>query len=167
MIAKERFYVRVLTSEDIGLLADIERIELRTQKNAWSGQSLVECFSDSYILLGLFDVNKLIGFSLIYNTRFTNDLLTIGVDPDYQGRKLGAMLLEKTLEKAVETGDEECFLEVRVSNKIAINLYTRYGFKKVGIRKEYYNPVGNEPAEDAYTMSLVNIREQLDKMKQS
>ncbi|MGN1281905.1 MAG: ribosomal protein S18-alanine N-acetyltransferase [Succinivibrio sp.] len=164
-MVNERFYVRVLTLEDIGLLPQIEKIEYRTQKNAWSGQSLKECFDDSYILLGLFDTQKLIGFSLIYNTRFTNDLLTIGVDPDYQGRKLGALLLQRTLEKAVAIGDEECFLEVRVSNTVAQNLYTKFGFKNVGLRKEYYNPVGDEPAEDAYTMSLINIKEQLERMK--
>lgn len=157
-----RFSCKVLSRNDLNLVSDLEKIEFRTQKNAWNAQSLIECFDDSYILIGLFCVSKLIGFSVIYNTKYSTDLLTIGVDPDYQGKKLGELLLENTLQKALENDVKECFLEVRVGNCVAINLYTKYGFKKVGVRKGYYNPVGNEPAEDAYTMCLSDIKEAID-----
>lgn len=140
------------------------RLSLELKKNAWNAQSLIECFDDSYIILGLFDVKKLIGFSVIYNTKFSTDLLTIGVDPDYQGKKLGALLLHRTLEKALEIEDLECFLEVRVSNIVAQNLYKKYGFVEVGLRKEYYNPIGAEKGEDAYTMHLSDIKAHLEKI---
>jgi [ribosomal protein S18]-alanine N-acetyltransferase len=159
---ESKYTCRVLTRDDLNLVSELEKIEFRTQKNAWNAQSLIECFDDSYIIIGLFCVSKLIGFSVIYNTKFSTDLLTIGVDPDYQGKKLGALLLEQTLKKALEIEVKECFLEVRVSNQVAINLYTKYSFKEVGVRKGYYNPVGNEPAEDAYTMHLCDIQEALD-----
>ncbi|MGN0916182.1 MAG: ribosomal protein S18-alanine N-acetyltransferase [Succinivibrio sp.] len=152
-----RFSTRILTRNDLNLVKDMEVIELKTQKNAWNAQSLIECFDDSYLITGLFDHEKLIGFSVIYNTKFTTDLLTIGVTPEYQGKHLGQKLLFDTLKKALEIGDVECFLEVRVSNTPAINLYTKFGFQKVGLRKEYYNPVGNEKGEDAYTMHLSEI----------
>ena len=163
MTLPQRYSVRVLTRDDLSLVPQLEKIELRTQKNAWNAQSLIECFDDSYIILGLFDVKKLIGFSVIYNTKFSTDLLTIGVDPDYQGKKLGSLLLHKTLEKALEIEDLECFLEVRVSNIVAQNLYKKYGFVEVGLRKEYYNPIGDEKGEDAYTMHLSNIKSNLEK----
>ena len=38
-------------------------------------------------------------------------------------------------------------LEVRVSNKVAIALYEKYGFKKISVREKYY-----ENVEDAYVM---------------
>ena len=38
-------------------------------------------------------------------------------------------------------------LEVRVSNKVAIHIYEKYGFKTVTIRKNYYSN-----HEDAYLM---------------
>lgn len=164
MTLPQRYSVRVLTRDDLSLVPQLEKIELRTQKNAWNSQSLIECFDDSYIILGLFDVEKLIGFSVIYNTKFSTDLLTIGVDPDYQGKKLGSLLLHKTLEKALEIEDIECFLEVRVSNIVAQNLYKKYGFVEVGLRKEYYNPIGDEKGEDAYTMHLSDIKSNLEKI---
>ncbi len=157
------FYTRVLSRDDLNLVKSMEQIEFRTQKNAWNAQSLIECFDDSYIIIGLFKSSVLIGFSVIYNTKFTTDLLTIGVDPDYQGRKLGFMLLTDTLKVALSNEVQECFLEVRVSNIVAQNLYKKLGFKIVGTRAGYYNPVGNEPAEDAYTMHLCDIKQNLDK----
>ena len=164
MTLPQRYSVRVLTRDDLSLVPQLEKIELRTQKNAWNAQSLIECFDDSYIILGLFDVEKLIGFSVIYNTKFSTDLLTIGVDPDYQGKKLGSLLLHRTLEKALDIEDMECILEVRLSNIVAQNLYKKYGFVEVGLRKEYYNPIGDEKGEDAYTMHLSNIKAHLEKI---
>ena len=164
MTLPQRYSVRVLTRDDLSLVPQLEQIELRTQKNAWNAQSLIECFDDSYIILGLFDVEKLIGFSVIYNTKFSTDLLTIGVDPDYQGKKLGSLLLHRTLEKALDIEDMECFLEVRVSNIVAQTLYKKYGFVEVGLRKEYYNPIGAEKGEDAYTLHLSDIKAHLEKI---
>ena len=158
------FTTRVLTRNDLPLVKELERIEFLTQKNAWNAQSLIECFDDSYIIIGLFHREKIIGFSVIYNTAYTTDLLTIGVEPDYQGKKLGQLLLYYTLKTAAENKDIECFLEVRVSNIIAQNLYKKFGFVTVGTRKGYYNPVGSEPAEDAYTMHLSDISANLDKV---
>lgn len=156
-MSENRYSSRVIKSDEVNFVPDMEKIEFRTQKNAWSAQSLLECFDESYIIMGLFDFEKLIGFSVIYNTSFSTDLLTIGVDPDYQGKKLGFMLLKETLKVAHKNKDIECYLEVRVSNEVAINLYKKMGFEIVGTRKGYYNPVGSEPAEDAYTMFLKNV----------
>ncbi len=83
-MANNPFYTRILTREDLSLVKSMEKIEFRTQKNAWNAQSLIECFDDSYLIIGLFNSQSLIGFSVIYNTKFTTDLLTIGVDPDFQ-----------------------------------------------------------------------------------
>ena len=58
----------------------------------------------------------------------------------------------------------ECFLEVRVSNIVAQNLYKKYGFVEVGLRKEYYNQIGAEKGEDAYTMHLSDIKAHLEKI---
>ena len=51
----------------------------------------------------------------------------------------------KTAEKI---GAKRMLLEVRVDNVPALALYNRFGFKKMGLRKRYYQPEG----VDAYTM---------------
>ena len=45
-------------------------------------------------------------------------------------------------------------LEVRVSNWGAQRLYSRFGFRPVGIRKNYYQETG----EDAVVMWVDNVR---------
>ena len=44
------------------------------------------------------------------------------------------------------------FLEVRSRNVPAIKLYTAYGFKEIGIRKNYYK----DPQDDAIVMLRAN-----------
>lgn len=70
---------------------------------------------------------------------------TIGVDPAYQGRGIGRLLLADLLAFAKKG---EVFLEVRTDNDAAISLYQSVGFTTVGVRKRYYKVSG----ADAYTM---------------
>lgn len=139
------------------LLSELELIEQRTMKNPWSAQSLKECFDKSYKMLVLFYGDQVAGFAVIYNTKVTTDLLTIAVDPQYQGQGFGRFLLKKTLHEAVKGGADECFLEVRESNIRAQNLYKSMGFQIVGIRKNYYEATGNTKAENAFTMSVSEL----------
>jgi ribosomal-protein-alanine N-acetyltransferase len=53
-------------------------------------------------------------------------------------------------------GAEAISLEVRVTNWGAQRLYGRYGFRPVGVRKNYYQEVG----EDALIMWLDGILDQ-------
>ncbi|WP_092531325.1 ribosomal protein S18-alanine N-acetyltransferase [Amycolatopsis arida] len=72
---------------------------------------------------------------------------TIGVDPEFQGRGVGTLLLRALLARADELR-APVFLEVRTDNERAIRLYERHGFDRVGVRRRYYRPSG----ADAYTM---------------
>lgn len=156
--------VRVCSKSDAtGNLVDaLELIEQRTMKNPWSAQSLKECFDDAYKMLVIFKGVKPAGFAVIYSTKITTDLLTIAIDPMYQGQGLGKLLLSKTLQEALAQSADECFLEVRASNFRAQNLYSSLGFEKVGVRKGYYEATGDSPQEDAFTMCLASIQSAID-----
>ena len=59
--------------------------------------------------------------------------------------------MEQIVHASKFMGCKKIFLEVRVSNNHAIELYNKTGFKKVSIRKNYYRlPDGKE---DALVMS--------------
>lgn len=80
--------------------------------------------------------------------RRVGHLISIAVLGEYRGRGIGSALLSQTME--VMRGVYmvgSLFLEVRVSNTPAINLYRKYGFKTVRRVPHYYRD-----GEDAYVM---------------
>jgi len=76
-------------------------------------------------------------------------VITVGVDTDYQRKGLGKMIVEYMIQFARASGCEQITLEVRVSNEKAIQLYSGLGFVKLTLRKRYY-----ENGDDAYLMKL-------------
>ncbi len=78
----------------------------------------------------------------------------IAVHPKMRGRKIGELLLRTILEEAVRRGLNTSLLEVRKSNLIAQNLYRKYGYKVLTIRRGYYQ----FPIEDAVVMKLEDIK---------
>lgn len=54
-----------------------------------------------------------------------------GILPDFQGNGLANYLLEKSLDVVKKKG-YQVKIEVHKTNKIAINLYEKYGFKPLG-----------------------------------
>ncbi len=78
------------------------------------------------------------------------DVLTLAVAAGRWGRGIGSALLTALLAEAARRGCTEAFLEVRADNGRAQELYRRYGFGQVGIRRGYYQPSG----ADALVMRL-------------
>jgi ribosomal-protein-alanine N-acetyltransferase len=79
---------------------------------------------------------------------------TIAVDPANHRRKVGTRLLFELVQEAIRMGANAVSLEVRVSNWGAQRLYSRFGFRPVGIRKGYYQETG----EDALVMWAYDVR---------
>ena len=58
---------------------------------------------------------------------------------DYRNQNIASKLLNYLIELGVDNNCSNITLEVRCSNVNAINFYEKNGFKKVSIRKNYYN----------------------------
>jgi len=70
-------------------------------------------------------------------------ILDIAVAVDQRGRGVGRHLMEKAFEVAREKDAEFMALEVRESGLAAIGLYESLGFKRTGIRANYYEAIEN------------------------
>jgi ribosomal-protein-alanine N-acetyltransferase len=68
----------------------------------------------------------------------------IVIDPNYQGRGLGQLLLHALLQDAIARQLERATLEVRASNQVALSLYRKFGFQIAGRRKGYYRHTGED-----------------------
>lgn len=81
---------------------------------------------------------KMIGtlaYSLIYDRM---EIDNIEVEESYRGNGIGTKLMSYLVSVAIENRVINITLEVRKSNNIAINLYKKFGFREVAIRKFYY-----------------------------
>ncbi len=83
-------------------------------------------------------------------------LLNITVTPAHQRRGWARVMLDALAIWARGQGAQWLWLEVRVSNKRAKAIYESYGFREVGLRRNYYPAGGNgqSPREDAVVMSF-------------
>ena len=88
--------------------------------------------------------------------RVTSDeieIISILIDKKFRKIGIGKSLLKQLLNIALKKEIKNIFLEVSVENQIAINLYKKFNFIKVGKRKNYYFQKGKYI--DADIMKLV------------
>lgn len=92
--------------------------------------------------------NKVIGYAVgVLERNSVGHIVSIAVSRDYRGKGIGRKLLEELERRLKNKGARVFKLEVRISNRIAINLYVKLGYKTKEVVKNYY-PDG----EDAYVM---------------
>jgi [ribosomal protein S18]-alanine N-acetyltransferase len=91
---------------------------------------------------------QVVGYAGLMMTLDDGHVTTIAVDPAWHRHKIGTRLLLALSREARRRGATSLTLEVRLGNKPAQNLYRRFGFRPVGVRKNYYA----ETKEDALVM---------------
>ncbi|MFC2070593.1 ribosomal protein S18-alanine N-acetyltransferase [Chloroflexota bacterium] len=80
-------------------------------------------------------------------------ITSIAVREKYRRQGIGELMMVSVVDMAENLKARIVTLEVRVSNKGAQRLYSRYCFSRVGLRKGYYT----DDREDAVVMSTDNI----------
>lgn len=85
-----------------------------------------------------------VGFVVVSEYHLAN----LAVHPGLRRRGLGRRFLEDVMERLLDRNVQIVTLEVRVSNRSAIGLYAKLGFRTVAIRRGYYRSTG----EDALVM---------------
>ncbi|MGB9612600.1 MAG: ribosomal protein S18-alanine N-acetyltransferase [Candidatus Margulisiibacteriota bacterium] len=128
-----------MKDRDIPQVVEIENLSFKFPKS----ESVFRADEHKYLVAK--DNDKVVGYIGIEKILDEVHIINMAVHPDYRKKGVGKRLMQHVL------NDEEVFyLEVRVSNEIAQNVYKRFGFKIVGLRKKYY-PDG----EDAYVMRRI------------
>lgn len=65
-------------------------------------------------------------------------VVSVAVRPGHRGKGVGSLLMGTAQQAMGAKGATECYLEVRVSNAEAINLYQRLGYRTAGRLEGYY-----------------------------
>jgi ribosomal-protein-alanine N-acetyltransferase len=95
----------------------------------------------------------IVGFSGIWMMSDEAHITNIALRQQYKRRGLGELMLIATIDIARELKASIMTLEVRASNQVAQNLYGKYGFMQMGVRRGYYL----DNREDAVIMSTESI----------
>ena len=80
-------------------------------------------------------------------------ITTLAVHPNHQHAKIGSRILLALIDEARSRPVRSLALEVRVANWPAQRLYSWFGFRPVGVRKNYYAETG----EDALVMWIDDV----------
>ena len=94
------------------------------------------------------DGEKIVGYAGMWHVVTEGQITNVAVLDEYRGQKVGSLLMEALIKTAEEREMIGITLEVKISNYPAQKLYTKYGFKPEGFRKNYYKDTN----EDAVVM---------------
>jgi ribosomal-protein-alanine N-acetyltransferase len=141
-----RMAVRQLTYSDLPAALSVER---RSFPTPWSlAMFVLELSKPSGICLAASDADQLVGYLVCSRYDHVWHLMNVAVAPERRRAGVASRLIARLFEEA---GRELPFtLEVRVSNRPAIAMYERLGFRSAGVRPRYYQDNG----EDALIMWL-------------
>jgi ribosomal-protein-alanine N-acetyltransferase len=129
--------IRVAEASDLDALAALERACFQAP---WTDRDLREALvADRGLVLVADEAGGLpVAYALCLRLGDEAELLRIGVDPATRGRGIAGLLLDATLARLRELGIRRCWLEVRPSNRTALRLYAKHGFRHEGTRRRYY-----------------------------
>ena len=136
--------IRHATLRDVD---DILIIEESQFPEPWSRGMLVdELTSAENRRFTVVDIDRdVVGFlGLMYVLKDEMHINTLGVRPGFESRGIATALLTDGFADARARGIERATLEVATSNTRAHQLYFRFGFKPVGVRKRYYEKTGED-----------------------
>lgn len=144
------FSIRPASQDDLPKVLEIERASylLPWSEQAFLGE-LQKHFSRFLVLTDDETDSILPAYIVYWMLGDECHVLNIAVHYEWRGLGLASRLLRQAINEAVRQGFRRVFLEVRKSNKPAIDLYQRLGFFIDHIKRGFY-----ENGEDAYFMVL-------------
>lgn len=145
----KRIVIEPLTLKDLPSVLEIESMCF---SSPWSVSTFEQEFSNPRTeIFGAKIFDHLVGYVIVWHGHKESHITNIAVHPAFRRMGIGSMLLQKAIDVSKHNSDT-IILEVRKSNTPAINLYKKFGFKEIGIRKNYYL----DNREDAIVMAMKN-----------
>ena len=147
---REAAELRALQEADLEAVLAIEQ---SAYSHPWTQGNFRDALASGYWMQGLWLQGELLGHVVAMAGVLETHLLNIAVAPRRQGQGWAHMMLDALALWSRRQGAECLWLEVRQSNRRALQVYERYGFRRVGLRKDYY-PASRQQREHAVVMSL-------------
>lgn len=156
-----------------GDLAAVAALEATCFRHPWTMQGFAEAFGNERVVflvaamdggktadssgrIAADDPGRIAGYALLYTAADEGEIPTIAVAQDCRRQGVGKKLLQALFDAGRAMGIRRIYLEVRQGNGAAIALYAANGFRKMGVRRNFYR----EPTEDADVMARTLLDEE-------
>lgn len=141
--------IRKMTEKDVVRAASLEA---EIFSDAWSQKGFYDSLKNpDAIMLAAEENEEIAGYCCMYTALDEAEIVNVAVSPKYRRRGVATQMLSVLFEQFVPQGVSCVYLEVRAHNEAAKCLYESFGFRGIGVRKNFYE----KPAEDAIVMQMI------------
>lgn len=130
--------LRDMTAADVPAVHELERRLFPV--DAWPLQmfhdELAQAGTRRYLVAELH--GGIVGYAGLMCIEPIADVQTIAVVPEHEGMGIGSALLTELIRESSRRHAEDVLLEVRADNPRAQQLYRRFGFEQIHVRRRYY-----------------------------
>jgi [ribosomal protein S18]-alanine N-acetyltransferase len=144
-LATQEVQIRQFKADDINAISEIEQLSFKDPFPSYFLSQLADANPATFLVAVMND--RIVGYAVIDKWPDQEHLVSIAVIPASRKKGVGQALLDHLMER-LETGSLK--LEVRRSNKAALDLYRKNGFVQSGVAHSYYTD-----GEDAILMEKV------------
>ena len=138
--------IQIRTSESSDL-SGLMRVERESFSTPWSEESVLSFLDDGehrICFAAEEDREGVIGYLALQFVGDEAEICNIAVKPANRGRGIGGQLIDRAVEFCTGRSIGVLHLEVRVHNAPAVSLYEKKGFRRVGLRRGYYEDSGED-----------------------
>jgi ribosomal-protein-alanine N-acetyltransferase len=144
-LATQEVQIRQFKADDISAISEIEQLSFKDPFPSYFLSQLADANPTTFLVAVIND--KIVGYAVIDKWPDQEHLVSIAVIPASRKKGVGQALLDHLIER-LQT--ESLKLEVRRTNKAALELYRKNGFVQNGVAHSYYTD-----GEDAILMEKV------------
>lgn len=147
MLIQRNYTLRQFTPADLDGVVSINRICLPENYASYFFMDIFNTLPETFIIaeaqgliVGYIMCRMEHGFSDLRRLRFAKKghIISVAVMPNYRNQGIASSLVEQALSGLSALDADECYLEVRINNNPAINLYKKIGFEITRTIPRYY-----------------------------
>ena len=140
----------IIAESEEKTVREIAEIEAECFSSPLTGEQIGRLMQDEHVLwVAAREGTVLVGYVWVQIVLDEGYIGNVAVRVDYRRRGVGDRLLNALNELAAERKLRFLTLEVRQGNDSALALYGKHGYRRTGLRKDYYTA----PREDAVLMT--------------
>ena len=131
-------FIRPMVEQDLKEVLEIENVSFVSH---WKKEDLLhELNENSFANVNVIENDgRVVGFYDYWHTFDSATICQIAVHPNFRNKKIGSMLMEDLINECCAKRVSIITLEVRKSNRIAIDFYLKHGFIVELTKEKYYS----------------------------